>query len=331
MSERSVHASAPGKVVLCGEYAVLDGAPAVCMAINRRARVTIFESNQDFHTVIAPGHVDEVTGFRVTNGKFEWPDRQGEFELLECIWQESGINPDSGLALTLDTGGFLDPEHVCKTGIGSSAALAVALSAAFHEWQPRGGDPLDVAHRGHLAFQNGLGSGVDIASAHKGGLIEFTMKGRVANALEMPEHLKCRLVWSGSPAMTGKKLERYSRHGAQPSRAALVYSAKRMAEAWRAGKAKKILHEFRDYIHILQEFSADHELGIFDAGHAELAAAAEAEGLVYKPCGAGGGDIGMILARKTKLIDEFVAEHLPEQFRVMNLGIDPQGVEVMYE
>lgn len=331
MSETTVHASAPGKVVLCGEYAVLDGAPAVCMAINRRVRVSITASKREFHTVIAPGHVDEITAFRVTNGKPEWPDHQGEFELLEHIWRESGFEPGTGIALKLDSAGFSDPVHGCKLGIGSSAALAVALSAAIHEWQPRDRDPLDAAYRGHLAFQNGRGSGVDIASAHAGGLIEYSMKGRVASDLEMPDGLECRFVSSGSQASTGKKLEHYSRHGELPSRAALAYSAKRMAEVWRAGEPGEILREYRGYVHILQEFSVDHDLGVFDAGHAELADAAEAEGLVYKPCGAGGGDIGMIIATKAELIDEFLANHLPGQFRMLDLGIDSQGVEVTTE
>ena len=39
-----VVASAPGKVVLCGEYAVLDGEPAICMALNRRAIAKVDES-----------------------------------------------------------------------------------------------------------------------------------------------------------------------------------------------------------------------------------------------------------------------------------------------
>ena len=38
--------SAPGKLILTGEYAVLDGAPGLAMAINRRARVRL-EPSQD--------------------------------------------------------------------------------------------------------------------------------------------------------------------------------------------------------------------------------------------------------------------------------------------
>ena len=52
----TVVASAPGKAVLCGEYAVLDGAPAVCMALDRRARVTVTPFEGDWNRVSAPGY-----------------------------------------------------------------------------------------------------------------------------------------------------------------------------------------------------------------------------------------------------------------------------------
>ncbi len=43
----TVTASAPGKVILSGEYAVLDGAPAISMAVNRRAVVTLTTVGDD--------------------------------------------------------------------------------------------------------------------------------------------------------------------------------------------------------------------------------------------------------------------------------------------
>ena len=51
-------ASAPGKVVLSGEYAVLDGAPAVCMAVDRRAIARVSACGGDWHRVTAPGYTD---------------------------------------------------------------------------------------------------------------------------------------------------------------------------------------------------------------------------------------------------------------------------------
>ena len=113
-------ASAPGKVVLSGEYAVLDGAPAICMAVDRRARVRIEATGDDFHEVIAPGHVDEPRRFLVRDGIFGWLDSSDEFELLEHVWRTSGVDRQGGLALELDTSAFLDPVRGCKTGIGST-------------------------------------------------------------------------------------------------------------------------------------------------------------------------------------------------------------------
>ncbi|NIL94861.1 MAG: hypothetical protein GTO71_10600 [Woeseiaceae bacterium] len=323
-----IEASAPGKVVLSGEYAVLNGAPAICMAVNRRAMVTINTTADDYHVVTAPGHVEGPRRFLVRDRVFGWLDSSDEFELLEHVWRAAGIDRSGGLELRLDTSAFLDPAHAWKTGIGSSAALSVALAYALHEVGARAKDPLEVAHRGHLDFQGGLGSGVDIATSAAGGLIEYWMKDRSATRLTMPAGLGCRLFWSGSPASTGKKLERYSSDGPKPSREALSLAARRMAEAWAGGSATTVLEEYREYITVLREFSDDHQLGIFDAGHAALTASAADAGLVYKPCGAGGGDIGILLADDPASADEFVTESLPGDFRLLDIGIDDQGVQV---
>lgn len=327
MTER-ITASAPGKVVLSGEYAVLNGAPAICMAVDRRAVVTIEETGDEHHVVLAPGHVDEPRRFLVRGGVFGWLDSSDEFELLEQVWRASGIRRRGGLALRLDTNAFLDREHGWKTGIGSSAALSVALAFALHELGQDDGDPVAVAHEGHMRFQGGLGSGVDIATSAVGGLVEYHMKNRKASLLSMPIELECRLVWSGSPASTGKKLEKLSSHGPQPSIDALVFSAKRMASAWESGSASEVLTRYREYISVLQEFSDDHDLGVFDAGHDELTALAADAGLVYKPCGAGGGDIGILLADDADRADEFIAGSLPDEFRALDLRLDERGAQV---
>jgi phosphomevalonate kinase len=72
-------------------------------------------------------------------------------------------------------------------------------------------------------------------------------------------------------------------------------------------------------------------LGIFDAGHAELVTAAEAAGLVYKPCGAGGGDVGILLGDDAAAVDSFIVSQLPEDCCRLNMQIDMQGVLVSQE
>ena len=53
-----IHTSAPGKIVLCGEYVVLDGVRAIGAAVNRRAEVLVSASNTDCHVVRCPGYAE---------------------------------------------------------------------------------------------------------------------------------------------------------------------------------------------------------------------------------------------------------------------------------
>jgi phosphomevalonate kinase len=107
-----------------------------------------------------------------------------------------------------------------------------------------------------------------------------------------------------------------------------VDSAQRIATAWRGGSVQTILDEYRDYTHVLREFSIDHGLGIFDAGHAELADAAAAAGVIYKPCGAGGGDVGVVFADDEAAVEAFVSNVVPPNFRALKMSIDRCGVQV---
>jgi len=329
--QTQVVASAPGKVILAGEYAVLDGAPAICMAVDRRARVVLSNSVADHHKVTAPGFSNDCGRFIDRDGKLEWLAASEDFTLLDDVWRAANARSDTGLSLQLDSSEFLDAASGRKLGIGSSAALAVALAAALCELLDTDFDATSVAFAAHRQFQDGFGSGVDVACSCTGGLIEYRMGATSAKKIAWPDGLAHALLWSGAPVSTGRKLRRFEEHAAKPSRAALAGAAKRLADAWSNASTNAILDEYRDYTGVLREFSIDHELGIFDAGHAELAAAAASAGLVYKPCGAGGGDIGVVLGDDVVAIEAFVGKFLPKNFELLNMNIDPDGVRVVRE
>ena len=50
----NIEVSAPGKLVLIGEYGVLYGAPALVMAVDRRARVVLEAVRGDRWVLTAP-------------------------------------------------------------------------------------------------------------------------------------------------------------------------------------------------------------------------------------------------------------------------------------
>jgi len=312
-----IAASAPGKVVLSGEYAVLDGAPAISVAIDRRASARVDGFDGQWHRVMAPGFAEIEGRFVMRDGVLEWLQGASEFELVDAVVRVVDALPAAGLSIELDTRAFVDADSGAKIGIGSSAALTVALLAALRNSD----DVYNDALTAHRRLQRGAGSGVDIASAVHGGLIEFAGDTRNVTELAWPTGLACRFVWTGVAVSTREKLAKLAATEHRESRQQLGRAAATMAAAWRSTDA--VLNEYPAYIDALRQFDVDHDLGIFDAGHDELAVRAASAGLVYKPCGAGGGDIGALLGRSEQELDEFMAGGE----KVLRCAVEPRGVE----
>lgn len=292
MTMRRAHA--PGKVVLSGEYAVLFGAPAVSMAVDRRAAVS---------------HGNAAT--------------RGDSKLLDTVCATLGIAvPES--PLKLDTDGFRDDHSGTKYGIGSSAALTVALVAFLSDDADSEDDIVGLAQAAHRSFQDGKGSGVDIATSTDGGVILFRMNSADSEALLWPDGLMYSLFWSGTAADTTTRLAALD----DTTPTALSRAAESTARAWQSGDAENVMDSYREYLPVLAEFDAEHGLGIFAAGHDSIGALAEPLDVIYKPCGAGGGDVGIALATDAESLSLF--EHAAESagFRRLDMSIDWRGVAV---
>lgn len=325
----NVSASAPGKIVLCGEYVVLDGAPALGLALNRRASVTICENRADRHRVTSPGYAGGKFSFKV-NEQFEWLQDGApvpDFSLLEQVWRTSAASPSIMLDLVLDTRSFVDSTGSHKLGLGSSAALTVSLAAALAGMQHQGVD-LDDMIGAHRRFQSGRGSGIDIAVSQCGGVVEYRMGSPAqVKSHACPAGLEYAILWSGTPVSTARQLERFVAAAAHPdSREQLALASTNIVKAWPEADIGKIIELFAEYTVALGAFNAAHDLGIFDAGHAELVKLAGNHGAVYKPCGAGGGDIGIVLSTDTSCISAFVDEAAALGYQALDLRIDDVGL-----
>lgn len=317
----TVLASAPGKVVLSGEYAVLDGAPAIAMAIERRAKVRLTPIDGDVSKVTAPGFTDLAGHFQSSQAGISWQDGEEAFSIVNAVLHAADQVPRTAIALELDTNEFMQAESQQKIGIGSSAALAVALCAAVKGTT----DVAAMARRAHAELQGGAGSGVDVACSLNGGLLEYRMEGCSVRRLRWPDNLFYRLIWTGVAASTRDKLEKLGGGTRKPSRVRLAGTSEAMAMAWSAGDALGLLEQYRTYTESLFRFSIDHDLGIFDAGHEELWRAAATENLVYKPCGAGGGDVGVVLGTSEEALARYLSTLAPK-FSVLDCKPSASGV-----
>jgi phosphomevalonate kinase len=319
-----IAASAPGKFVLSGEYAVLDGAPAICVAVDRRAVVSIEGHDGDHHIVTAPGFSSVTARFTADNRGLTWLAGSQDFRLFETVWNESRPSSTEGsLAISLDTREFRDSGSGNKIGLGSSAALTVAIATVLRSMD--GGAAARVAHSAHRQFQGGSGSGVDIACSIAGGIIEYRMEDQHSAPLEWPEGLYCSVLWSGVASRTQGKLKQFGGQPDSESRDQLGEASRAMAAVFASGDAPEVVAEIGNYTRALERFDEIHGLGIFAAGHAALAERAAGDGLVYKPCGAGGGDIGVALATSRASLASFEKIAARSGFTRLELGIDPRG------
>jgi phosphomevalonate kinase len=300
----TVHAaSAPGKVVLFGEYAVLLGAPALSMAVDRRAHVSV----------------------RPATGAGDQGIDRG---ILNAVCNALQLDPNNWTAKQ-DTGAFfskLSGEGAdVKLGLGSSAALTVALCKALAGSNLDAAGLLSLCRLAHRQFQGGVGSGVDVATSVLGGLIRYRVTEILPEQAGWPAGLLYRLLWSGFAASTIGKLAHWQDARKPKSCDTLGKAAEAIADCWQTADADAVMDEARLYVDALATFDKDHELGVFAAGHSQLVAEAKKFGLVYKPCGAGGGDVGVVLGKDREAMEGFANMASASGFQPLNTRIDYRG------
>ena len=308
-----IAASAPGKVVLWGEYAVLEGAPAAVLAVNRLARCRL-----------EPGGYwrFSTTGFAAPAAEFDRLPATAPADAAAILpWQvlrESPGAASSPAFVTMSTDGLFAGGN--KLGLGSSAALCVALQAAL---AARAGQSPDLARAlaAHRRLQGGRGSGIDVAASFFGGCQRF----QDGNARPCPDPLlHRRFVWVGEPAQTGPRLDRFSDYLSRGSRSALNALADRSEQLFRHPSVEAL----ETYAGALKALDNAAGLGIYSAPHLAAERLARASGLVYKPCGAGGGDLGVAVAGSGEPLPGFEAAAEALGLTILDLETAPQGVRV---
>lgn len=187
---RSLTVSAPGKLILMGEHAVVYGRPALVAAIDLRLRVRLTRGNPGSVVLHLPGlgHLEHLSWGEVRAYAAAARERWSEYALhpdpasfremrgedpahvvKAALGEAVGLlgEPDGGLSLRIDS------DLPVGSGFGSSAATAVAVLAGAFSWM---GAPVDLGLVERLALeverrQHGNPSGVDGAAILRGGVL----------------------------------------------------------------------------------------------------------------------------------------------------------------
>ena len=299
--------SAPGKLYLLGEYAVLGGAPALLRAVDRRVTVTLRTSTvESGWTLTAPelgierlalGHDAAIPA-----GLSEASARQLQlFNEVRSAVNAFAPAPTSAFAITIESSEFLYGGH--KLGLGSSAAVAVALTATLAasrgiELTPAALFTLSAS--AHSAAQGGKGSGGDIAASVYGGHILFR-KGSEPHCVNWPDNLELFAVTTGAGSSTVDLVSRVAEYaGRNPveyERAMSHLSSLAAQTEQAVNDADTLLDLADEYFRGVEALDSHAHAGIVMERHRELRKIAASCGAVFKTSGAGGGDVGLVFAK----------------------------------
>ena len=315
-----VEASAPGKLVISGEYAVLAGAPALVAALDRRVTCTLALRDAGDWRFVSTGFENERTLTRTA--VFEAPVDSVPGVVRRVIARERA--PEH-IEVRIDS----TPCHLdgAKLGVGSSAALVAAVAAAF---SVIGGDaPLlatlvDI----HKGFQGG-GSGLDVAAAVTGGVIRF-QEQRIVPA-RLPDIHKT-FIFVGTSTRTADLVARFDAwRGASnpPGLARLIEAAVEVADC--TVTAEAFLEALSEYTDVLERMDRVARIGIFGPGHQTARAIAARCGVVYKPCGAGGGDTGVGFAAERDAVIRLAKEAGDAGLTVVPMEVADDGIRIRAE
>lgn len=358
-----ITASAPGKVILCGEYAVLDALPALVIAVDRRVTLHLEPMSSD---VSLAGHIVlDTPGLHASSVMARW----SEDGVLQATMAEhvqfflkvftplfahyAQLLPElaarfraSCWHLVVDSRALFDGDK--KLGLGSSAALTVAVDSLLikvfsallgersfvidslhHKPTPMRWQRL---HTVHSLAQGKRGSGVDIAASLYGNAVQFCDKpdtGPCIAPYNLPVGMYYAFVWTGISASTPAYLASLSvwkTQNASQYQQFLMDFSRPLQALTASSDCEVALLALAEFTDVLYAFSCATGLGIFAQGHASLYQQSKAlDRVVYKPCGAGGGDLGMVFSDSEAALARFLATVTSSGFTVLDLAMDAQG------
>lgn len=298
-----ISVSAPGKLLLLGEHAVVFGQPCIVTAVDQR--LTVIVKKNDKLSINAP---------QVKETKFVDAAVHAFF---------SKYGKDHGVRFSISS------QFSHQVGFGSSSAVTVATIKALSLIFDIGLSDrqiFDLAYQVTLNIQ-GVGSGFDIAAALYGGTIYFKKGGSTIdplNVLDIPLVVGYTGVKADTPSLVREVAEKQKKYPEKVNKifvaiGSLVEEAKqRMGEGdWE--RVGKLMDASQEYLRDLGVSSEKLE--------ALIGAAKKAGAWGAKLSGAGGGDCMIALAQSGKR--EAVRKAIEEAGgQVIDVRSNAQGVRV---
>lgn len=176
-----VKASAPGKLMLFGEHAVIYDKPCIVASVDHRISVSLEKRNDNNIILTAPelSIKNQIISDNLEKSHF----KKVSFILAAVNNFFKKCDLKSGLDIKTQS------EFSDKIGLGSSSAVIVAAIKGLSELfkiKMNEKEIFDLSYQTVLDVQ-GLGSGFDVAAAVYGGILLFVTGGKIISPIEITD------------------------------------------------------------------------------------------------------------------------------------------------
>lgn len=183
-----VKASAPGSLMLLGEYAVLHGKHALVCAVDKRMQVTLVPHEAKHIDIRSPlGHLQTpLSTLEVV----------APFQFVTATLKKFQKQLKTGCQITIES------EFSDQIGFGSSAAVTVATLAAMAAWLGLNLSPLQLIREARAIVRQvqGTGSGADVAACVLGRMVAYKTSPLYAQSIATQHPLT--VIYSGYKTKT---------------------------------------------------------------------------------------------------------------------------------
>ncbi|MFH2019418.1 MAG: mevalonate kinase [bacterium] len=167
--------SAPGKLMVYGEHAVVYGHPCIVTAVDQRVRVIVEPNGEGEIHICSPNvGLDEYHKSLERLGKDDVPKSMSFVEhLIKRMYLKYKLK--EGIRVTTES------DFSTQFGFGSSAAVTVALTKGISEYFNLKLDNKTIFREAYGAVLDvqGVGSGFDVAASVYGGTLYYVTPGKV--------------------------------------------------------------------------------------------------------------------------------------------------------
>ncbi len=352
-----ITAYAPGKMILIGEYAVLHGAKALVCAMDCFASVKTSTIDKNLFEIAAPSLSIPSMQFSILqNGQLQFENLQNsdtmkKLHFFKIVFEEiyktihSWDKEFKPITIEIDTNDFYSTNKKNKYGFGSSAAMTVALIEALlksvnllRNYNKH--DFFQLAFHTHRKAQGNLGSGIDVAASVYGNVLIYQLRDDkgiptgYGQPIECWDDLFVVPIWIGHSTSTREMvrrvdvLKKLSPTLFNKIMDTLIRCSEKGCASYIQKDKTTFFRSIREFNEILTDLGEQSNTPIISDAHQKLIDLISDSDVVYKPSGAGGGDIGVAFCNSMDAVKKMKRIINETDFQVLDFDIANEGVSV---